>query len=197
MSTTTDSPIPGPTQRRAKPRLPWKRGPAAGRVVAQVGEVRARLAATRRNFFSLRRAATLLGLSLQPVRDWVRQGYLKRAGPRGQVPKSELRRFVDWLADRAEPFSYAGHTARLTRGLDRPKYSFQKVKEARLSWPRGRETLTPLELADLIGCHPSFIRRALRDHWQRWIRRGQPPDRWRITRRKWQNTFPCSVINPR
>ena len=65
-----------------KPRLPWKRGPAAWDVKCRSDEILAQIAARTRPFMTLRGAARLLGLSTPPLRDWIAQGYLSRTGPR-------------------------------------------------------------------------------------------------------------------
>ncbi len=66
----------------AKPRLPWKRGPAAWHVKCRSDQILAQLAVTTRPFLTLRAAARLFGLSTQPLRDWLARGYLRRTGPR-------------------------------------------------------------------------------------------------------------------
>ena len=77
-----------------KPRLPWKRGPAAWRVKRRADEILAALAAAPSPLVSLRGAARLLGLSTQPLRDWAKQGYLSRTGPRGRFTVPELERWA-------------------------------------------------------------------------------------------------------
>jgi hypothetical protein len=64
-----------------KPRLPWKRGPIAWEVANRADEILEALAENRRRFLSLRRASEMLGVSTQPLRDWIKLGYLKQDGP--------------------------------------------------------------------------------------------------------------------
>jgi len=86
-----------------KPRLPWKRGPRAWEIAQRADSIMAALHASRRGFYSLRKAAKLLGVSTQPVRDWIRLNHLKRDGPRQQISRGELKRFVHELTKRAKP----------------------------------------------------------------------------------------------
>ena len=180
-----------------RPRLPWKRGPVAWKVVRQAEEVRERLKLFPKPSASLRTAARLLGVSMQPVRDWVRLGYLNRAGPRRRILKSEMERFLEWLVCRAEPFSFEHHPNRFTRDGKGPPARFHTLGEARFSWPKGCKSLTPTELAALIGCHPSLIIKAI--HYCYSIYRlghHKTPCRWIITKRAWRARFPASIAGP-
>jgi hypothetical protein len=173
--------------RRRGPRLPWKRGPAAYKIKWDAHVIKARLDHEKRNFFSLRVAARILNVSTQPVRDWIRIGYLKRTGPRGQITRAELRRFIGWLEEHAEPFDPLNYLERLPR-----KYPFQKLNRTRFFWPKGRKALNPPELARLIRCHPSFIRKAIYDHEVLGQRRKRC--RWEIPKKAWYNAFPFSFL---
>ena len=152
-----------------KPRLPWKRGPAAWEVACASDDIKNRLRAQPRKFLSLRRTAKLLGISTQPVRDWNRMGHLKREGPRRQIALAELERFIEWLERRAKPFSTENYTERFVLKTGRYPYPFQTLSRAQFIWPKGQNTLTPQELAELIGFRskifgvaPSFSRSVVR-----------------------------------
>jgi hypothetical protein len=174
--------------RRRKPRLPWKRGPAAWKIKLDAHEIKIRLAIEKRNFFSLRKAARLLSVSTQPVRDWIRLGYLKREGPRGQIARGELGRFVGWLEERAEPFDQMNYLQRLPH-----TYPFKKLRSASFVWPKDRKTLIPSELAALAGCHPSLVIKAIRCGELRG--RNRSPCRFEISKQAWRNAFPLSLLS--
>ena len=194
-----------------KPRLPWKRGPAAWKVACASDDIKNRLHAQPRKYLSLRRTAKLFRISTQPIRDWIRLGHLKREGPRRQIVLGELERFIEWLERRAKPFSAENYTERFIRKTGRYPYRFQTLSRAQFIWPKGQKALTPKELAELIGCHPSLITKAI--HARRWIRLGRRKSSarkknyswetagsssrccWVITRRSWQNAFPLSTIS--
>ena len=167
-----------------KPRLPWKRGPIAWEVALRADKILEVLAQSPRGFFSLRKTARMLGVSTQPVVDWIRLGCLKREGPRGQVAKPELIRFLNWLCERAEPFDTAHYATRFARKLDKPRESFKELREARFPWPKGRAALSPRELAQLVNCHPSLIVKAIQSYHLR--ARPQSPCRWEVTRNAWR-----------
>jgi hypothetical protein len=172
--------------RRGRPRLPWKRGPAAWKIKSAASEIKIRLANEKWNFFGLRRAARILNVSTQPVRVWIRSGQLKRTGPRGRITKVELGRFIDFLVKRAVPFDPENYLQRLP-----PTYPFKKLRDARFVWPKGREALNPPELACLIGCHPSLIRKAIL-HYPN-LGRWRTRCRWEITLWSWRDAFPGSI----
>ena len=132
-----------------KPRLPWKRGPAAWKVASRADDVRDRITAWPKSFVSLRQAARLLGVSTQPIRDWIRLGHLKREGPRQQINKCELEWVLVWLCERAEPYPAENYTERLFRKRKRPPDRFETLRRAQFLWPTGRQALTPCELAEL------------------------------------------------
>jgi hypothetical protein len=175
-----------------KPRLPWKRGPAAWEIASSSDEIKVRLYAQRRNYLSLRKTAKIFGISTQPIRDWVRFGYLKREGPRKQFALGELERFIGVLAQRAKPFPNENYTERFIQKTGKYPYPFQTLGRAQFIWPKGRKALTPYELAELIGCHPALIIKAIHD--KPWLARRKSPCRWEITRYRWQNTFFFSSI---
>jgi hypothetical protein len=168
--------------RRGRPRLPWKRGPRAWEIAQRAHSIFETLNASRRGFYSLRRTAKLLGISTQPVRDWIRLGHLKREGPRGQIAKGELGRFLGELERRAEffePWNY----------LDRfpPTRPFKKLGRVRFVWPKDRKALNPSELAALAGCHPSLVLKAIRSGELRGRRRT--PCRVEVSRQAWFNAW--------
>ena len=162
--------------------LPWQRGPAAWHVKCRSPEILTRLAATTRPSLSLRAAARLLGLSTQPLRDWITAGHISRSGSRLRL--AELQRFVRWIAQHAQPFPRAHYLDRFRR---RPPYPFKKLATARFTWPRRRATLTPAELAPVLRCHPSLIIKAI--HARALPARRRSPHRWQITRQAWTKAF--------
>ena len=166
--------------RRRRPRLPWKRGPAAWKIRLAADEIKIRISAEQRNFFSLRKAARLLNVSTQPVRDWIRLGYLKREGPRGQIARGELERFVGWLEERAESFDPLNYVERIP-----PTWPFKKLGRVRFEWPKDRKALNPRELAVLTGCHPSLVLKAI--HSGTLHGRFRSPCRREVTRQAWLN----------
>jgi hypothetical protein len=167
----------------------------AGRIADNVEFFRDRLVAQPRHFLSLRRAARVLGVSTQPLRDWVQLGHLKRDGPRKQFSKTELERFLTWLESRAEPLPEDHYVKRLWGKRGKPPLEFTCLRHARFVWPKGREALTPKALAELVGCHPSLIIKAIR-HYAGWSKLGQrrTPKRWEITKRKWSSVFYGTVV---
>jgi len=179
-----------------KPKLPWKRGPAAWKVAISADQILAALAETHRGFFSLRRAARLLGVSTQPLREWIKRDNLNREGPGGKISKAELCRFVRWLKDRAEPFDSTRYLERLHRKLKAPPIRFDKLRAARFVWPEGRKELRPKELAQLVGCHPSLILNAMASRccFEHLRGRRLTACRWEVTKRAWNDAFPFTVI---
>ncbi len=170
--------------------LPWRRGPVAYEVACRASELEEPIKATPRRFLSLRAVARLLGISSQPVRDWIASGRLVRDPQKNRVDRAELLRFVRWLAKHAEPYeddrSLRFHPERRFR--PRP---YSKLSAAQVVWPKDRKALSPRELARLVGCHPSLVLSALRDGRLHGHRRT--PCRWEISRRSWFRAFPFSI----
>jgi hypothetical protein len=154
----------------------------AWEIVQRADSIFETLNASRRGFYSLRRTAKLMGISTQPVRDWIRLGHLKREGPRGQIERGEIERFIGWLERRAEPFDPYNYLERLPAA-----YSFKKLYAADFEWPKGRKALNPRELAALTGCHPSLILKAIRKG--RLRARHRSPYRWEVSKHAWLNAF--------
>jgi hypothetical protein len=180
-----------------KPKLPWKRGPAAWKVASSADQILTALAETHRGFFSLRRAARLLGVSTQPLREWIKRDNLNREGPGGKISKAELCRFVRWLKDRAEPFDSSRYLERLHRKLKAPPEEFDKLRAAWFVWPEGRQALSPKELAQLVGCHPSLVLKAITRHgfFHRLSGRRRTPCRWEVTKHAWMQAFPFTIVS--
>jgi len=176
--------------------LPWKRGPAAWKIRCCGDEILSELTRCRRGFLSLRRTALFLGVSTQPLRDWIQRGHLKRDGPGLKISKAELCRFVKWLQDRAEPFDSTRYLERLHRKLKAPPEEFDKLRAAWFVWPEGRKALRPKELAQLVGCHPSLILKAITSHgfFHRLRARRRTPCRWEVTKPQWDYAFPFTII---
>lgn len=170
-----------------KLRLPWKRGPRAYEIALRADEILEALSASRRGFYSLRRTAKLLGVSTQPVRDWIRLGYLKREGPRPRMSRFEIERFVWMLTERAEAYDTSKYVDRIECNRKVPSWRWRKLATALFVWPKDRDMLKPPELAKLIGCHPSLIIKAI---YADRVRGYRPtPRRWAIKRRSWRNAF--------
>ena len=161
-----------------KPRLPWKRGPAAWKVAGRADEILGTLSGSPRHFYSLRPAALLLGISTQPLREWLKRGYLHQSGPRRQIKREELIRFVHWLQARAEHFDPFHYLERFPH-----TYPFKKLGRLQFVWPKGRKALAPRELAALAGCHPSLVLKAIRQG--RLLARRRSNCRWEVTRNAW------------
>ena len=176
-----------PRRRKRSPRLPWKRGPRAWEIAQRADAILETLNNSRRGFYSLRRTAKLLGISTQPVRDWIRLGQLKRDGPRLQISRAELKRFIFELIHRAEPFERENYLDRIELHRKVPNWPWRKLVMADFTWPKGRNLLTPSELAGLIGCHPSLIIKAIIAG--RVSAHRRTPGRWAVTRRSWRRRF--------
>jgi hypothetical protein len=174
-----------------KPRLPWKRGPAAWKVKCQADAILQRVATSTQRPLSLRAAARLLGLSTQPLRDWLSYGYLKPTCSGGPFALEELRRLVLWLQKHAQPFDPANYVRRFFGRRVPPPYPFQKLATTQIVWPARRTALTPRELAHLVGCHPSLVVKAITIQAVRG--RRPTPCRWEITRPAWSVAFPLSI----
>jgi hypothetical protein len=174
-----DNPLP--KKGKGKPRLPWKRGPCAWEIARRAETILVTLKSSRRGFYSLRGAAKLMGVSTQPLRDWIRLGHLKREGSRQQISRFELERFIDELVRRAEPFDSRKYRERFPH-----TWPFKKLGCVRLQWPKGRKALSPRELAALAGCHPSLIRKAIHSGFLRVGYRSNC--RFEVTRQNWLNS---------
>lgn len=176
--------------------MPWKRGPVAWKVRCRANEILAGLAGCPCRFLSLRRAARFLGVSTQPLRDWILRKDLKREGPGLKISKDELCRFVKWVQQRAEPFDSRRYLERLHRKLKAPPIELDKLRAARFVWPEGRKALRPQELAQLVGCHPSLILKAITSHgfFHQLRGRRRTQCRWEVTKRDWGYGFPFTII---
>jgi hypothetical protein len=170
-----------------KPKLPWKRGPRAYQIAQRAEEIFERLNHDRRGFCSLRRTAKVLGVSTQPVRDWIRLGYLKRDGPRDQISRAGIESFVWMLVEKAEAFDPLNYLNRIERNRKTPSWPWRKFATANFIWPKERDMLKATELAKLIGCHPSLITKAIKAGRVHGFR--PTPRRWAIKRRTWKNIF--------
>lgn len=178
-------------RRKSPPRLPWKRGPAAWDIVTRAGEIRLKLSQEQKCFLSLRGTARLLGVSTQPIRDWTQRGYLNPSGKRRLIHKSEINRFVDWLCQRSSPFDSDRYLERIYRN-NWPRFPFRKMQVCRFIWPKYCRALTPKQLSELVGCHPSLIVKAIQAGEVQGERKTNY--RWEITRRAWSNSFPTSIL---
>src|SRR3569623_2128202 len=88
---------------------------------------------------SLRETARLLCISTQPLREWHRDGWIRK-GPKGlKFPVEEIRRFVLHLQRYAKPYDMRGRYGRfhLKRGKDQPlPGAWSKLKKAEIQWPK-------------------------------------------------------------
>jgi hypothetical protein len=175
------------TRGRGKPRLPWKRGPRAWEIAQRGESILSALDSSHRGFYSLRRAAKLLCISTQPVRAWIRLGHLKLGGPRRQISRETLRRFVIDLQRRAEPFDSYNYVNRFACNQKTLSRRWGKFFYVRFKWPKEKNALSPLELAKLVGCHPSLVIKAIRAG--KVFGHRRTPYRWAITKRAWHRSF--------
>ena len=175
----------------ARNQRPWECGPVAYEVASRAGVIAECIAREPQRFLSLRAVARLLGVSTQPVRDWIQAGHLHRSGPQNRLSREELRRFVRWLDLNAVEF-YDDREARFHAKRRREPRPFDKLRHARFFWPKGRKALAPVELAKLVGCHPSLILRAIGCKQLR----GHPrsPCRSEATLDAWRDAFLFSVV---
>jgi len=179
------------SRNKRSPRLPWKRGPAAWEIAKRSDEILQSLANCSSCFHGLRRAAKILGVSTQPLRNWIKSGYIKRDGPRLQLAKDELCRFVKWLGEHAVPFGPYDYLQRIYRRRAHPVFAFYKLCSAHFVWPKGRKALSPRELSKLVYCHPSLVLMAIREGRVRARRRT--PCRSEITKQAWLQAFPLTI----
>ncbi len=177
--------------RRNRKRLPWKRGPIAWDIAQRADLILTQLRDPQechRPWLSLRASARLLGVSTQPLRDWIGRGQLTRDHPR-RIALVELERFVGWLRDKAEP--YVEDPLDRIYGINRGPTQFGKLSEARFEWPTGRPFLTTGELAELAGCHRTLILKAIQQGWINTQQRNRYGRQWwRISRQAWRAAFP-------
>jgi hypothetical protein len=160
-------------------------------VRARLVEIRESIGCNPAKFYSLRKTARLLGVSTQPIRDWLRRGYLCRDGPRRQFSAVELLRFLDWLQPRVRPFEAGDYLKRICRKFGSGNL-WLKLSHSRFVWPQARPSLTAKELGVLIGCHPSLILKAIAG--SELFGRRRTPGRWEITKNSWCRAFPLSTI---
>jgi hypothetical protein len=128
-----------------------------------------------------------MGVSTQPVRGWIRLGRLQRNGPRHQISRAELKRFVYELMARAEPYDAGNYLDRIERNRKTPSWPWRKLASAKFKWPNEHKALSPSQLAGLTGCHSSLIRKAIRAERVYGYRRTRC--RWAITKRAWRQAF--------
>lgn len=175
--------------KRPKPsKRPWLQGPVAWQIAEDAAAILTRLEQNPKRFLSLRQAAAMLGISTQPVRDWLRSGLLQASGPRQRIPVTALTELVQSFQQDARPYPMQQRLPRLwapnPRALHlRAPQPFGKLWMAAFVWPSKRPALRPPELAKLIGCHPSLILKAI--HAGALWARHPSPHRWEVTRRNW------------
>jgi hypothetical protein len=179
-----------PRKPRGKP--PWKRGPVAWKVAGNARAIRLKISSHPRRFHSLRAAASLFEISPQPFRDWISRGFLPLSGPRQKISASALLELLNSFEENAQPLGPDFYLKRLLKKRRWLPLPYSKLRSARFLWPKKRSSLTPRELAILIGCHPSLIRKAIAAHEVRGS--GRTPYRWEITRYAWNLAFPLTVI---
>lgn len=165
------------------PRSFWKRGPAAFELSKRAYSILESLSSQKKHFLSLRRSASELSVAHTTLTRWVEDGIIRREGPGGKIAVEELKRFLQDLERKSKP-----PPPKSSRFKKRYFWSFQILAEAKFVWPVGQPSLTPTELADLIGCHASTIRRALSEGILEGIRPS--PYRWIVPEYAWFEAFP-------
>jgi len=168
-------------------------GPAVWGVAKDHERILAILAAEKRPFVGLRRAAYIMVLSHHTLLTWEKRGLIVRVRSRaaGAHPKfrvSDLTRMVEQMRDR--DLDYPSPISRLGK---RQAYLFEILARSSFAWPRSEKALTPKVIAERAGCHPSTIIRAIVAG--RVKGRNRSPMRWEIRRSDWDRTFPFSLKN--
>lgn len=167
-------------------KAPWHRGPTAFAIGSRSNEIMERLAGLSETHLSLRRTAEVLGISTQPLRVWYREGWIKK-GPAGRkFPVDELKRFVLWLKRYAKPEDMRQRVRRFSKikGKHQPlPRAWDLLRKASFEWPKGQATLTPSQLAALVGCSPSLVTKAIEDQYLDADRPGRV--HWHISKRQW------------
>ena len=168
---------------RKPSKRPWKHGPVAWEVAQRADPILATLAASPKRFLSLRQTALLLGVSTQPVRDWLEAGLLESSGPRKQIPATAVEALVTSFQKHARPYEMKQRLDRLREPSTAPPGKYDKLLKADFKWPSKKIPLSPVDLARLAGCHSSLIRRAI--HSGALPATRSSPHRWKIGRGDW------------
>lgn len=168
---------------RKPSKRPWLHGPVAWEVGQRGDAILATLAASPKRFLSQRQTACLLGISTQPVRDWVQAGLLEASGPRKQIPANAVEALVKSFRKCARPYEMKQRLSRLRKPDAFPSQRFGKLFRAVIKWPSKRSSLRPVELAVLVGCHSSMIRQAI--HSRILLATRSSPHRWKIRHDDW------------
>ena len=162
---------------------PWLHGPVAWEIAERADAILVSLADSPKRFLSLRQAAGILGISTQPVRDWLAAGLLEASGPRKQIPARAVEQLVKTFRKSAQPYEMKRRLSRLQEPGAFPPWRFGKLFMADFKWPPKHDALRTTELAALAGCHPSLVIKAI--HAGEVVARQASPRRWEITRRNW------------
>ncbi len=170
---------------------PWLKGPVAWEVRLRAPLIRERMQAEKERCLSLRQVAEALGISTQPARLWIKEGWLPATGPRGRVKVEDLLEFTAWLEKNARPYRMEDSAARFAGQDESGPSPFRKLYRSQFSWDPARAVLTPPELADRIGCHPSLIVKAIRAGFIQAKRRSH--SRWEIARQDWAQAFTGTI----
>ena len=86
--------------------------------------------------------------------------------------------FLDELEKKAKP-----PPSRESRIHPRPPQEFDVIRKSDFKWPKEVKVMTPVELAESIGCTPSTIRKAI--YARVLAARRKSPHRWEITKQGW------------
>ena len=169
----------------------WKRGPAAYDLTQRAEMwVLNDLHALQKAYLSLRAASGYLGVGHKTLIQWVNDGLLKRHGKHQKFYVKELIEFLEILiVKRKKP------PAKNLRLNVNDVIEFSILYRSKFIWDRKEKSLTPKEIAERIGCHPSTIIRAI--YSRTYLGNRRTPCRWEIKRTHWQSAFPFTIQHPK
>lgn len=173
------------------PRSFWKRGSSAFELAVRAERwVIDTLNEQEQCYLSLRKSSEILEVSHKTLLRWVDDGLIKRHGSRKKFNVAELICFLQILIERkkippAKHLKLGRHDSIL----------FGVLANSRFSWSRQERSLTPCEIAERIGCHPSTIIRAILS--KSYLGTRRTPSRWEIKRKHWELAFPFTIYHPK
>lgn len=172
-------------------------GPAAFDLASRASFVLAELGQQKRAFIGLRRAAKVLRVSHHTLLLWRNRGLIRRefipvhpgsplSRPHPKYRVSDLVKLVELIGERVQV-----RPSPVLRFGNQPKAPFAVLADSKFEWQRNEKALSPREIANQIGCHPSTIIRAIMSENVRGRRRT--PRRWEIRRSDWKSAFPGTI----